>query len=157
MLHDGLLQNMTAEAVQLSFGPKAAGAWYLHQHSAMDDICHFVVFLSIAALFGSLGQTNYSASNSYLDSLVRLRCSKGLSSVSIQWYAIANVGMAARNEKRMKQSEQLSLSSMKKVFKQIFIFKVDREDTVRSPLPTALLQRDNFPDKMNSRQMNSMS
>ena len=37
---------------------------------------------------------------------------------------------------------------MKKVFKQIFISKVDREDTVRSPLPTAPLQRDNFLTKM---------
>ena len=97
-LHDGLLHNMTPEAVRSSFGPKAAGAWYLHEHTALDDIQHFVLFSSIAAMFGNPGQANYSASNSYLDSLVRLRRNKGLPAASIQWPAIADVGMAAANE-----------------------------------------------------------
>ena len=69
-LHDDWLHNMTAEEVRSLFGAKAAGAWYLHQHT-MDsgDIWHFVLFSSIAAMFGNPGQANYAASNSYLDSL----------------------------------------------------------------------------------------
>ena len=84
VLHDGWMQNMTVEDTRASFGAKAAGAWYLHQHTAeLDDIRHFVLFSSIAAMFGNPGQANYAASNTYLDSLVRLRRSKGLPAVSI--------------------------------------------------------------------------
>ena len=88
MLQDGLLHNTTAEVVQASFGPKVAGAWYLHKYTVSDDSHHFIVFSSNAAMFGNTGQTNYSASNSYLDSLVRFRRCKGLPAVSIQWLAI---------------------------------------------------------------------
>ena len=92
VLHDGWIQNMTVEDMRASFGAKAAGSWYLHRHTAeLDDIRHFVLFSSTAAMFGNPGQANYAASNSYLDSLVRLRRSKGLPAVSIQWPSVADV------------------------------------------------------------------
>ena len=122
ILHDSLLHNMTADEVRSSFGVKAAGAWYLHENTAaFDYLCHFIVFSSTAAMFGNPGQAKYSASNSYLDSLVRLRRSKGLPELSIQWPAIADVGMAAAHNRSMNLSreEQLSLPTAKNVLRQI--------------------------------------
>jgi hypothetical protein len=142
---------MTPEAVRSSFGPKAAGAWYLHEHTASDDIQHFVMFSSIAAMIGNPGQANYSASNSYLDSLVRLRRNKGLPAVSIQWPAIADVGMAAANEEKMNQSikEQLSLSSVKKVLQQLFTSDdLTEGEAAKSPIPWALLRKDHLPTQL---------
>jgi NADP-dependent 3-hydroxy acid dehydrogenase YdfG len=110
VLHDSLLPNMTAEKVRSSFGAKAAGAWHLHEGTSSDDIRRFIMFSSIAALFGNPGQTNYSASNSYLDSLARLRQQRGLPAVSIQWPAIADVGMAVASEKNLNKSNQSSIS-----------------------------------------------
>ena len=104
VLRDSWLHNLTPDAIQESFRPKAAGAWYLHKHTLKDDVRHFITFSSIAALFGNAGQTNYSSSNAYLDSLIRLCCSKGLPALSIQWPAIADVGMAAANESKMRLS-----------------------------------------------------
>ena len=116
-LQDGWLRSMTTHEVRSSFGAKAAGAWYLHQHTANNEIRHFVLFSSIAAIFGNPGQANYLASNSYLDSLVRMRQRMGLPAVSIQWPAIADVGMAAANEKRLRgmASGTLSLPIVRKL------------------------------------------
>merc|ERR1711933_482703 len=77
VLRDSWLHNLTQEAIQESFRPKAAGAWYLHKLTLEDDVWHFITFSSIAALFGNEGQANYSSSNAYLDTLARLRHSKG--------------------------------------------------------------------------------
>jgi len=49
VLYDGLLQQLDLTDIRESFGPKAAGAWYLHKHTLEDDVCNFVVFSSIAA------------------------------------------------------------------------------------------------------------
>merc|ERR1711923_84738 len=73
VLYDGQLHNLDADSIRSSFGPKAAGAWWLHKYTYYDEIYNFVVFSSIASLFGNVGQANYSASNSYLDALIRLR------------------------------------------------------------------------------------
>ena len=148
VLDDSLLQSMTMEAVGSSFGPKAAGAWYLHKHTVMDEVRHFIAFSSIAALFGNPGQANYSASNSYLDSLVRLRRNKGLPAASIQWPAIADVGMAAANEKRMLIKDKLSLSNVRRVLKEILTSQLDDWEAVSSPIPRAMLRKDHIPTKI---------
>jgi phthiocerol/phenolphthiocerol synthesis type-I polyketide synthase D len=49
---------------------KAQSAWYLHEHTLEDDLSYFVVFSSITAAIGSIGQSAYGASNMFLDSLV---------------------------------------------------------------------------------------
>mmetsp|Transcript_17585 Transcript_17585/g.25663 ORF Transcript_17585/g.25663 Transcript_17585/m.25663 type:complete len:149 (+) Transcript_17585:224-670(+) len=56
--HDGWLRDMDSGSVRKSFGPKAAGAWYLHKHSIEDEIRHFVVYSSVSAAFGNNGQSN---------------------------------------------------------------------------------------------------
>ena len=38
MLRDSWLHNLTPEAIQESFRPKAASAWYLHKHTLKDDV-----------------------------------------------------------------------------------------------------------------------
>ena len=148
MLDEKLLFNLDNESVRRSFGPKAAGAWYLHKHSMEDEIRHFVVYSSITAAFGNVGQTNYAASNSYLDALVRVRQMQGLPGVSVQWPSIAEVGMAAGMEGSVKISEEamLDLMSVKKTLKQVTVSSsgVSDAETVKIPLPQLLLMEDNF-------------
>ena len=144
---------MTPEKIRLSFGPKAAGASYLHENSPTDNIKHFITFSSVSALFGNPGQTNYAASNSYLDALCRLRRNKGLPAVSIQWPAIADVGMAAANGKNLSKSlkSQLSLSNVKKVLKQLLLTSnLSDDEAVRSPIPFAMLGLDRIPKSLST-------
>ena len=95
VLDDRWLRDMDGKSVRRLYGLKAAGAWYLHKHSLEDAMRHFLVYSSVSATFGNVGQVNYAASTSYLDALVHVCQMQGLSQVSVQWPEIADVGMAA--------------------------------------------------------------
>jgi len=84
-IEDALVPNMDAEALRRVFAPKARGAWALHELTRSADLTHFVLFSSLAGVFGAAGQGNYAAANSFLDSLARKRSDEGLAATSIAW------------------------------------------------------------------------
>jgi hypothetical protein len=57
----------------------------------------FVCFSSVSALVGNVGQGNYAAANAFLDTLAHYRRSIGLAGVSVNWGALAQAGMVARD------------------------------------------------------------
>ena len=95
VLDDGILGHQTRERFERVFGPKAQGAWNLHQMSLDMELDFFVAFSSWAALVGLPGQGSYVAANAYLDALAHHRDDLGLPGLSINWGAWAAVGMAA--------------------------------------------------------------
>ena len=94
VLADALLSNQNQAGLQRVWAPKAHAAWSLHQACGKAELQMFVLFSSVAALFGGPGQANYAAANACLDELVRLRYDCVLSATSMQWGAWAGVGMA---------------------------------------------------------------
>ena len=97
VLDDRPLQHLTPERFTRVMGPKATGAWNLHAASVKLKLDHFVLFSSISALIGTAGQANYSAANCFLDALAQYRRSQGLAALSVNWGALADVGVVARN------------------------------------------------------------
>ena len=69
VLKDGLAANLHQDQVQQVFDPKINGALYLHQNTLLQPLQVCILFSSISALYGNIGQTAYSAANSYLDAL----------------------------------------------------------------------------------------
>ncbi|QSQ13842.1 type I polyketide synthase [Myxococcus landrumensis] len=100
VLADKSLLDLEPEHFERVMEPKVAGAWNLHTLTQGDALEHFVLFSSTASLFGARGQGNYAAANAFLDALARLRRSRGLPGVSLQWGSWSEVGMAAADERR---------------------------------------------------------
>ncbi|MFD0417099.1 type I polyketide synthase [Streptomyces sp. NPDC127108] len=77
---------------------KAAGAAHLDELLADADLDAFVLFSSIAAVWGSGGQAGYAAANAFLDAVAERRRARGLSATSVAWGAWGGSGMAASAE-----------------------------------------------------------
>ncbi|ANB10369.1 hypothetical protein SAM40697_6416 [Streptomyces ambofaciens] len=74
---------------------KAVGAEHLD--ALLPDAELFVVFSSIAGVWGSGGQAAYAAANAHLDALVAARRAAGRSGTAVAWGSWAQIGMAARD------------------------------------------------------------
>jgi acyl transferase domain-containing protein/acyl carrier protein len=75
--------------------PKVQGTWNLHQATLDQPLDHFVLFSSVASVFGAPGQANHGAANAFLDALAAHRAASGAPALSINWGAWAEVGEAA--------------------------------------------------------------
>ncbi len=68
-----------------------------------------VLFSSIAAVFGSPGQANYSAANAALDGLASLWQSQGQGAVALSWGAWSGGGMASQDPQSVARMERMGL------------------------------------------------
>ncbi|MFF4482778.1 type I polyketide synthase, partial [Streptomyces sp. NPDC001520] len=73
---------------------KVAGAVNLNELLGDRELDAFVVFSSIAGVWGSGGQAAYGAANAYLDALVEERRGRGLAGTAVAWGPWAESGMA---------------------------------------------------------------
>jgi len=91
---DGFLIRKSVEEFQKVVAPKINGTWLLDHFTSEDTLDFFILYSSIASLLGSMGQGDYTAANSYLDSYAGGRALKGKSTLSINWAAWKETGMA---------------------------------------------------------------
>jgi len=108
VLDDGILLQQDWPRFAKVMAPKVEGSWHLHRLTKDLPLDFFVLFSSIAAMFGASGQGNYAAANAFMDALAHYRRARGLPATSINWGPWAEAGMAAdlgkRGEQRMTQS-----------------------------------------------------
>lgn len=94
VIADALIANQTSQTLEIALAAKVRGAWNLHQHTLNDQIDFFIMYSSVAAVFGSAGQVNYAAANAYLNALAYSRAASGLNATSINWSPWSEIGMS---------------------------------------------------------------
>ncbi|MFD9545730.1 beta-ketoacyl reductase, partial [Streptomyces sp. NPDC060022] len=92
------LEEATPEAFASVLRAKAEGTKHLDELTADLPLDLFVVFSSIAATWGSGGQSAYAAGNAFLDAWVQHRHDRGLAGTSVAWGPWAGAGMATDPE-----------------------------------------------------------
>ncbi|XXH00688.1 hypothetical protein Hte_007038 [Hypoxylon texense] len=98
VLKDGMFEQMDYAAFTAAITPKARGALAL-QNAVRDlDLDFFVMTSSISAVLGNMGQSNYSAANSYLDSLALQRTMQGQAATSLVLPMVLDVGVVSEND-----------------------------------------------------------
>ncbi|ASO20649.1 acyl transferase domain-containing protein/acyl carrier protein [Actinoalloteichus hoggarensis] len=94
----GALRDTSVEEVANILRAKVAGADNLHAVLGDRDLDAFVLFSSIAGVWGSGGQAAYSAANAHLDALASHRRAAGLAATAIAWGPWGEGGMVADDE-----------------------------------------------------------
>ncbi|MGH3818702.1 MAG: SDR family NAD(P)-dependent oxidoreductase, partial [Pseudonocardiaceae bacterium] len=96
VVRDGVVGSLPLSAWSSVLGVKVAGTRVLEEVTAGRDVPVFVVFSSLAATVGNVGQSNYSAANACVDAMMERRRARGLAGMSVAWGPWAGEGMAAK-------------------------------------------------------------
>ncbi|MEU4626945.1 SDR family NAD(P)-dependent oxidoreductase, partial [Actinoplanes sp. NPDC023801] len=93
-----MLEHTDTAAYAEVVSGKVLGAVHLDELLVTADIDRFVVFSSIAGIWGSGGQAAYAAANAHLDALAAARNARGVPATAVAWGPWAEIGLAADHE-----------------------------------------------------------
>ncbi|KAG7403524.1 Highly reducing polyketide synthase FUM1 [Fusarium oxysporum f. sp. raphani] len=99
VLRDKPFVDMSLEDWDTAVKPKVHGTWNLHL-AAPKDLDFFFATGSISGSFGTPGQANYAAGNTYLTALFEHRRALGLPASVLQIGLIEDIGYLAQNPER---------------------------------------------------------
>ncbi|MGW3233841.1 SDR family NAD(P)-dependent oxidoreductase, partial [Kitasatospora sp. NPDC001095] len=88
------LAEITADQLAEVLAAKVGGAVHLDELLGDTPLDAFVLFSSIAGIWGSGTQGSYAAANAFLDALAEQRRSRGLAATAVSWGPWAGGGMA---------------------------------------------------------------
>ncbi|MFF9040953.1 type I polyketide synthase [Streptomyces sp. NPDC014892] len=94
---DPVLPLDATSVPELADGLRAKACGAEHLDALLPDAELFVLFSSIAGIWGSGGQGAYAAANAHLDALATARRAAGRAGTAVSWGSWAEVGMAARD------------------------------------------------------------
>lgn len=91
---DGFLFRKDEETLKKVLYPKIHGTWVIDSLTAEDPMDFFILFSAVTSIGGSQGQGDYTAANSFLDSFTSYRNRFGKKTLTINWPAWKETGMA---------------------------------------------------------------
>lgn len=98
VIRDSLIRNKSAEDVNKVLSPKIQGSVNIVETFKKVNPSFIVFFSSIASFFGSIGQSDYAAANSFMDDYADfISKNLGISAISINWTLWDAVGMGVRS------------------------------------------------------------
>ena len=112
VLSDATIHKQTVQRFRQVFAPKVCGMCQPRASWSSAAVQHQVLFSSIAALYGSPGQLNYSGANSVLDAMAHAQRMMGVGVVSIQWGAWGGSGMAMRDSGTARRMGRMGIGML---------------------------------------------
>src|SRR4030095_12526910 len=98
VIDDAPLSALNRDRMAAVIGPKALGAWLLHEQTRdLSSLDCFVMFSSISSIFGNPAQDNYGAAHAFLDSLAHHRRALGPPALPLNWGVFGGGGVVARD------------------------------------------------------------
>ena len=94
VLEDGFVKDLTREAFERVWNPKAKAALLLDQLSRPFSLDYFVCISSVSSLVGNPGQAAYIAANALLDGLAHHRHALGLPALTLNLGLLGETGVA---------------------------------------------------------------
>lgn len=102
VLADASFRNMTLEGLHTVWRPKVQGTINIDTLLHGADLDFFICFSSVSAVAGNPGQSNYSAANLFMASIVEQRRRRGLAASVIHIATILGVGYVAEKTQLTK-------------------------------------------------------
>jgi len=102
--------DIDPETLKATLAPKLHGAALLDELTADKDLDAFVMFGSVAAVWGSRDLAAYAAGNAFLGALARDRRTRGLPALTLHWGPWGGGGMV--DEDRRIRLEKMGLAAL---------------------------------------------
>jgi len=125
---DGFLFKKDEEVFRKVLYPKIQGTWMLDHLTKEDRMDFLILFSSITSIIGAPGQGDYTAANAYLDAFTAYRNKLGKRTLTINWPAWSETGMAVDYGVDTSHSviKPLCTSEAIKVFDIVLNLKLER-------------------------------
>ncbi|HEX6755382.1 MAG TPA: SDR family NAD(P)-dependent oxidoreductase, partial [Mycobacteriales bacterium] len=101
----GMAELKDRAVAERVLAPKLTGTLALAQAFGGDDLDVVVLFSSVTAVAGGVGQVDYCAANAFLDAVARARHGFACRVVSVDWGGWLEVGMAADAARSARSAE----------------------------------------------------
>ncbi|WP_042206280.1 SDR family NAD(P)-dependent oxidoreductase [Paenibacillus durus] len=117
---DQFIVHKTQESIREVLRPKVRGLWHLNELTREEPLDFFVLFSSLSAVLGNMGQADYACGNAFMDIFAeqrRLQAAAGRCSgvtVSINWPLWMAGGMGINDNQKQHLSETIGLVPLPK-------------------------------------------
>ncbi|MEM9271685.1 MAG: SDR family NAD(P)-dependent oxidoreductase [Cyanobacteria bacterium P01_F01_bin.143] len=106
----GIIQLKTQEMAAKVLAPKVQGTLVIDDIFQDAQLDFFILCSSMTAIEGDLGQVDYVSANAFLDAFAHYKTNRdGIFTVSVNWTAWQEVGMAAAAVKAASTPEELAV------------------------------------------------
>lgn len=110
--NDAFLINKEKSEIRSVIDSKVLGVNNLYETFKKSELRFFVLFSSISAVFGNIGQSDYSFANSYMDHYANNSDRNSLNIISINWPLWESGGMETTTQNQKYLEENIGIKNL---------------------------------------------